>query len=685
MTLRLVPALTLLAFAAACSDQPIQGTIAYKSDGAGGPDGGGVSDGHSDALPSDGTNTSDSATLPDGARDPNLGVLVFATKKDDNSALCEVPLCALKMTQNTQRPLQVQYVRAGKPVQDVQVQFAPKEGVAALGQVLLENVITDEKGIALSEVKAGQDLGVWSVLARVPGEPQAGELEFQLSVASKAKGPLQVTLHYVGGKAPDEFGELKARLSKQVAGEPACKGIDLGAETLPQAAWVSPNLKWDKPWTISYPNFATSLPQTGDPVAFTVVGVAWPAGKSSLTSKAVAGGCVDTGATVWWDPKTKTVQGESVTVDVFDLPPRLQGTYDLTTYLNLISVLPDNVEVVVTAILDIVKKPVAGIFALACKLSKGSLDSLCANIFDDPKNPNVDQLATPFGGIIVEFLNAILLGLLPQNVQTGLNTGADIAAILTKLEVGGTIQIMAEPDGSGYVPKDKAKQTWTTVTYKWSLGQGCNPKDPACGKKTFNIEAFQSNTIAGNFELWRDKLKWEVKIGLHALDVKWGALVVFLIEKQVLPALTFDPKNPGGPVVDSFEKLIKSIIAGKPCLTKDTCCMDFGKQLAQKQSLLKADFLAGACETVITLGVGFLKAQLAGLETKSGDLNAGKGLLLAADHCPIFDTDDDLQIDMIGSPNLQKPQDQCQWDMTLTIGGGKPEKIKATFFAVRQQ
>ncbi|MBM4344691.1 MAG: hypothetical protein FJ100_15100, partial [Deltaproteobacteria bacterium] len=209
----------------------------------------------------------------------------------------------------------------------------------------------------------------------------------------------------------------------------------------------------------------------------------------------------------------------------------------------------------------------------------------------------------------------------------------------------------------------------------------CNPKDPACGKKTFNIEAFQSDAVVGQFDLWRDALLSQIKIGQHALKVKWGALINYIVQKQLLPAITFDPKNPNAPAIDSYAKLIKSLLAGKQCLVKDSCCADFAKQMAAKQSLMKEGFLTTTCETLITLGTAFLEAQLNQLDGTTGDPSKGSGLLLAADKCPIFETNQDQLIDTIGGTSIK---DQCLWDMTLTIGG-KPNKIKGIFYAVRQQ
>ena len=562
---------------------------------------------------------------------------------------------------------------------DVDVEFVLKDPATTVGDVLAQDVPTDDKGEATSEAKSANKEGVFHILARVPEDPDCNTLEFILHVQSKAKANLQVTLHYIGASDPNGFGELKVRLIKQEKlGQPACKDLDLGGQ-LPPAVLESPNLKWDTPWNISYAGFASQLPKSGEPVAFTVVGLAWKAGTGSLSGQPLAGGCVDTGATVKYDPVSKSMDGDSVLVDVYDIPPRLKGVYDLTSHLDLVSILPDPIENVLKIVLDIVSDPVAGILSLACKLGGGKLDSLCGYIFENPKSPNIKDLAQPFGGIIVKFLDAILLSFLPEQVKTGLATGADLADILTNLEIGGTIEFTQEPDGTGFLDKAYAKQTWTSVTYKWSLGAACNAQDPNCGKKTFNIEAFQQDAIVGSFDLWRNAIKSEVKIGQHALAVKWGALVNYLVQKQLLPALTFDKKNPNAPPIDSYAKLIKSLLAGKACLLKDTCCDEFGAQLAAKQSLLKKDFLAGSCELIITLGTGFLESQLLALDGKTGDPTKGSGLLLAADKCAIFEINADQKIDAIG--NKTQP---CLWDMTLTIGG-KPEPIKSKFYATRQQ
>lgn len=630
--------------------------------------------GDADAGKDAAAETQDDGSVAQDVDPTAKGQLQYAIVNDDFGGKCETA-CALLVNQNGLRPLPVKYLKGGVPVEGAIVEFSLADPQTTLGDLQANNVPTDGDGKASADIKVGPAQGTFTVVAKVPDDPEAGALEFEIHVASKAKGPFSVTLHYAGAKFISEFGVVKVRLTTQKAGEPACKSIDLGG-ALPTAAWESPPaLKWDKPWSPTYTNFPTWVQQQGGEVKFTVIGIA--ALKSG--SPPLAGGCIDTGATVTWNAVTKTLEGDSVYIDVSDIPPRLAGTYDLHTFINLVSILPDPVENVITAILDIVQDPVAGLLSLVCKLGGSSLDSLCKNIFDDPKNPSINNLAQPFGGIIVKFLDGILLSFLPDSVKTGLNAGGDVAEILQNMEMVGTIELKQEPDNTGFLAKEFTREEWTKVIYKWTLGKACDPKDEACGKDELNLGAFgNGGNIVGQFDLWRDGLKSEIKIGLHGLTIKWGALVNHLLKNVVLPTLTNDPKYPTVKI-DTYEELIKSLLAGKACLIKDTCCEEFAASIYKKTTLLPQSTLTGACEMMITVGVKFLEDQLISLDVESGDPSKNSGLLLATDKCAIFEVNDDQQVDSLGMKTSP-----CTWDMTVTIGGN-PTAIKSTFYATLQQ
>lgn len=642
------------------------------------PDGGGADAGQLDAT-----------ALQDGQVGLDAGQgnqLLFAMpdgNKDDYGGFCD-ELCKLSIHQNGLRKLYVKYTVGGKPAEGVIVKFALKDAASQMGTVLLENAVTDEAGIAYSEVKSHTDLGTFDVVAAVPDDPDVGGKLFELHVTSKAKGPLQVRLHYLGASNPFEYTWLKVQLAVQdPGGAPACKDIDYGESPatvgvdVVKTQWESPsNLQWDQPWTVTYKVFPgwvkDEVAKAGGPVHFTVLGIA----RKSSGGPVMAGGCVDTGATVTWNPQTASVEGDDVLVIVKDVPPRLKGTYDMTTHLDLLSILPDTVEFVFKSIFDILTDPIAGVLSMACKLGGSSLDSFCGLVFEDVKKPAIDNLKQPFGALIVKFLNAIIYGFLPDPVKKGLDTGADLGKILTNLEMGGTIKILKEPDNTGFLAKDFTEDEWTSITYKWSLGQSCSPKDPNCGKKTFPINAFQQKSIVGHFDLQRNALKSELEIFEHGLVVKWGALVNYIVQKQLLPAITSSGNDPNAPVIDSYEKLIKSLLADKQCLFKDTCCDDFGKAMEQKQSLVKASFLSGVCEAMVKMGTAYLEAQLNALDV---DTSKGDSMVISTQQCPLFDINANQYIDRIGAPS-----DPCSWNMKLKIGGSA-QTLDATFYATRQQ
>ena len=179
--------------------------------------------------------------------------------------------------------------------------------------------------------------------------------------------------------------------------------------------------------------------------------------------------------------------------------------------------------------------------------------------------------------------------------------------------------------------------------------------------------AFRDRDMAAMEEIWAAEAPvccihpgWAPLIGRTPVIESWAAIL----------------SDPGAPEIDSYEKLIKSLLADKQCLVKDTCCEDFGKEMEKQQSLVKAGFLAGVCEAMVKLGTGFLEAQLNALDTDTGK---GETMTLSTKACPLFDINGNQFIDRMGAKSSP-----CNWNLTIKIGG-KPQAMNATFWATRQQ
>lgn len=688
----------LLAGLAGCSDNTTGGTI-YFADAKGDGVNFNLKDGKGDGLATDAsddaTATDDDATGDASTDGPaflyyDLGVNAGQPPKGDDGIPC-LDQCTVYATQNSSRPIGVRFLADKKfPIENAMVQFAIKDPTLTDATILSGTVPTDIDGRATTNIKAGMQTGFFAVVVSVIDRPDVEPIEYIISIQSKVKGPPTITVHYQGATSMAAFGTVNVRLVQQVAGEPACKNLDLfDVNNLPPAVSTSPSLKFDKQWSVSSA-YVGQLPADGSSVAYTVVALGWKLGTSSMGGNPSIGGCVDTGFTVHINKSTKGIEGDSVLVNVRDIPLRLKGIYDQTTFIDLLTLLPPTVEKFVKIILNIVSDPVAGLLATVCQLTNGNLQSICAAIFADPANPDPDQV-TGVGGIVVTFLKNIIYALLPPQVLQVINSTKDLKQILENFTINGTIEINAEPDATGYLSSNYTKQTWASITYKWSLGQSCPASDPNCGKKTINFDQFQNDAVTGTFDLWRNFLPnsqvpdGTIKFAKHALNVKWGALINFILEKQLLPLVTYDPKDPTAPTIDSYEKLIKWLLGGsKKCLIKDTCCADFVNGITGAGAGLASNLLTGVCDAATTLGSAFLEGYLNSLDGVSGNPATGQGLILGTDKCPILDPNDDNIVDNLGSPDTTSTVNQCQWDMTLGIGGGTPKAIKARFFAIRQ-
>jgi hypothetical protein len=329
-----------------------------------------------------------------------------------------------------------------------------------------------------------------------------------------------------------------------------------------------------------------------------------------------------------------------------------------------------------------------------CKLGGNTspFDTLCGAIFVNPANPCIETTCfEPLGiavkGILEQVLSEALEGTVGGDI---FSTGEDIANILTELELGATFEFLNEPAADNTYTVDDTHAEWHSVTYRWTLGSNCDPADTECGKRTFSINAFQGNTVEATFaghveyptgvQPGQNLPDGYLFIDKHALGIHYGALLLYIIEKELLPLIVGDAN---GIKVDNLEAFLKTLLGGKECLSWEinpnidkTCCGEFAVQVggtttgSVTESLLKA---------VCTAGIPLLTSELTGLLTDL-DLDTTDNFTLeTAEACDCFDADANMSIDAWGS--LESP---CLWTMSLTVDGGT-NTIDNHFRAVEQQ
>lgn len=631
-------------------DDDVPGALdAFEAGADGGPEAG------------DATGGGDAPT--DEAGDPGACVpsLSFADAMDDHGAISdpEVPFDVV-LAANGERDLKVRYWECGLPVKDVAIGFEILDDPSGVCQLAMATGYTDADGIAGSRVRNVQNvpLAACTVKACVEGAA-AVCVTFRVTLDPESVPPLTVGLDYQGINA--KIDAVRVFLFKAGStGKPSC--ADLAYDALPTASVAMPAVGIHGTAVVpKLPGLATDLAQT-----YTIVAL----------------GSAGSGPTLAWgcnDAEGKVVYGASlhVTVTLKDIPPKLVGTYDVRSRFDLVSGLPPAVAQNVAFVMGFYTNPAGSVLLLMCDaglLKRGGstpLKDFCAYLFNDPANPTLDNLSST-GEIVSTIMNSVLVGLLqnqcpyPDNPELCAQiyfTGKDIGDLLKTFQILSTVTCLQEPDASGGTKPGDCRESWHTVVLKWTLGKDCPPDDDQCGALRLFLEAIPGiyGPVLADIVATRSVSAdgYTLAIAPHAVDLKYGALVDFALEKALLPQI-FGDGNDGLPAVDSLEALIGALVAGKSCLADFSCCKVFAENVAAQTSVPSRTLVDAACDDLVSMGAQYVRSSLIMLDATPRNLTLGTP---TDKSCPLADSNQDLKFDQLGT--MESP---CQWDANLDLG-----------------
>ena len=194
-----------------------------------------------------------------------------------------------------------------------------------------------------------------------------------------------------------------------------------------------------------------------------------------------------------------------------------------------------------------------------------------------------------------------------------------------------------------------------------------------------------SGLITADIEARLVEKNTRLAITRHALNLQYGALLDFVLEKILLPQV-FGDGTDSLPSVDSFEALMSALMAGRACLVAGTCCHDFAANLvAQSGGAVEATLVETACDSLIPSGGTYIREFVTDLDTPTGGFTIGTPVAdgtkyLTDQPCLITDIGNDMRFDALGG---QSADMQCAWDASLTLGGFD-YRPSATFYGNRQ-
>ena len=601
------------------------------------------------------------------------GELTFVEQfGDDNKTCIQKETCTFNVSFNGDRSLRVLYKEDGAAKENVPIKFEVIEDPEGVGKMAVATKYTDASGIADGTVKVVKAVPTtFKVKVTVVGAgDKVAPLYFVINSQAKVQAYLTVSFQYAGDRVFDGVKVYLYKNESTTAADKPCSGID--PLDLPTADLEKGPVQINQ--TVKF----ELLPGLEDESQqyYTVCARGEKADGSPLTY-----GCNDV------DGHVSITTSTHVPVVLNDIAPRLAGQYDVETTMDLLSPLPDNVENIVGTVLDFFERPSASLLRLVCMIDNSTLQDLCGYVFDDPTDPQIDELST-VGQIVLELIDAYLQAYVEQ--WTGydiIGIGDDVRDLIRQLTLISTYELKVEPADDGTIPANQTSASWHSIKFRWTYGLECQPTDDSCGVITMNVQSLGQNPVTATFPATVGVQPGflELGIGEHSLTLHYGALLNYILQKVVLPRV-FGDGSDGLPVVDSYEALIKSLLGGgKECLdpmAPQTCCQAFtANVVAQAGDAVPAAVLTQACESLITLGATYLETKLNDL-----DLDTGKNLFLKTPDglpCKVYDTNNNMKIDAWGKK--EPATDRCVWDIQLKAFGVETAIDKNDFFGYEAQ
>jgi len=585
--------------------------------------------------------------------------LSFVWLVGDDDISCEnATRCGVSLGYNGDRLLEVRYHQGDVDLPSQPITWTVEDDVSNLGQVASSVSYTDTNGIAsVLTTPALALIGTFTVKASVDN-PDVAPLFFDVTVSPKGIVPLSVATTYpVDGLQNLTQYEVRLYRQTQSGGPPDCSDL----ETLYNGQAEQQGPKTLLGQTTKFPVFPNL--ETDGVQYYAVLAYALDDNNNVL-----AWGCNATDADVTFG------EARTVTIELKDVPPIYQGTYQVQSYFDFVTALPESVQPYIYGILDIFESPVGGLLSLTCTIADSLLEDFCDLVFNDTSNPDINDLTT-IGGFAVDVIEGILTGFAQGTIWGDiLAGGSDISEMIQNFEIRAEIQFQEQPDEFGNWTADQTYESWHTVVVKWSVGQNCNPfTDPNCGKQTFSVADIQTELVVGSFTANVADF-WDLSIDMHPLNLKYGALLNWIIEKQLLKLLI--PSDPGEPVIDTYEEFVQALLAGKECLDPaygKTCCTKFAEDLIGQGANVGISTISSLCEALSTLGAGFLRAQLLDLDTETGSVMQ----IGTEETCKFYDQDDDRVVDGFGTEAAP-----CKWNVNLDILGATTD-FQADFWGTR--
>lgn len=343
----------------------------------------------------------------------------------------------------------------------------------------------------------------------------------------------------------------------------------------------------------------------------------------------VARGCVDAGVLPGGD-----VVGVTVTLE--QDATVIAGDYDVLMHMALGDALPSPYDTTVDLVTALLADPAGYATYIALRqmdreigtsfVTRNGVEKTYRQIEEESlANPN----AYPTWALGRENLDARLADQLGQTYVDVTNVGAGIRDVVTDFEVGGRFALDEVTPGSLTV-----NESWRELVLYWPLP--CADGDLACARRPLSLDdpslapvvttygaSYLHEPVAGHIE------RFAVTTDPHGLNVRYGALLLAVLEQVVFPSL---PPEVAG---DSFGAVLSNLVG----------CANIAASLIDDP--LAGAFIESICDAGVSYASNEIEERLLALQIDSTNPALGEEGLAAGGTFALLDDDADLTTELV--------------------------------------
>ncbi len=245
----------------------------------------------------------------------------------------------------------------------------------------------------------------------------------------------------------------------------------------------------------------------------------------------------------------------------------------------------------------------------------------------------IDPSSYPTWSFAREQLDQLLVNTLGQTYVDVTNVGAGIRDVVTDFEVGARFGVTDNDDGTLGV-----NEQWKDIVLYWPLP--CAAGDLACARRPLTLDDLNLAPVTTSYGAGYDYApdadvaeRYAVTTDPHGLNVRYGALLVAILEQVVFPSL------PGGSPGDNFGDFLDNLVG----------CSNIAASLTSDPTA--SQFISGVCSTAMQVAGTEIETRLEDLQLDASDPSV-QGLQSSGTFA-LLDKDQDLTTELVADYDYQ--------------------------------